>query len=484
MSLARMSLARIALIALALVSTPALAGRGLSWTAKGEPPAEVKALLAEVSAFPQDYGAHARLAAAATDAGDPALALAAWQVAEALSDGNIESTAAQVPLWLQLGEGPRARSSARDAIAADPSSAIGPLWLAVAWNTDAGPWAPAVGFGKAKTAATHAVSLDPASSSARCALAYARWGLGDERGARRAFADAYANDDRSPTSCRAEVPDATAPLIASTYVSGVAHKQYRPGATMGPGPGPTLDWRGGGVLIADVEGGYNEDLSFGATAKLAWVAPRIPDANGKLMQQDELWGRVIATSGGTGALGTAALIYGGNQTSPGLVAGARGWATKIATLRADVALSRMSDANTTQAGLGLRLPALPWLDLDGGVAWSSQTVSTASAGATPQMQVGTTTGHGSTGEVRFHQGTTSLSVGGTLGTQLRPIHLDSSTFWNLEEPVIGSGHVQLSLQPKGWDTSLFAGYEVLHLESDVAWTHALTIGVHSARGGQ
>ncbi|MCA9540284.1 MAG: hypothetical protein KC620_15405, partial [Myxococcales bacterium] len=89
----------------------------------GELPESLQPLYDEAVRYPDDYGALSRLGAAAEQAGEPALSLAAWTRAAEVSDGNLESSLARIGPLLTLGDQAGATDAVASLVAAHPDSA-------------------------------------------------------------------------------------------------------------------------------------------------------------------------------------------------------------------------------------------------------------------------------------------------------------------------------------------------------------------------
>ncbi len=176
------------------------------------PPAVVTAL-AELEAFPEDYGAARRLAEVATTWGAWTMALRGWTRAEELSGASYETAMGKVVPLLELGRYAEARNAAREATVLAPES--GDAWRLLAWSRrqkkawQTGTYAR---LGAASAYRT-ALRVDPGDSSA--AWPGRSWAGVTAWAPRRGSTRSWRRTRRMPARCRASNPPHRAGELAA-----------------------------------------------------------------------------------------------------------------------------------------------------------------------------------------------------------------------------------------------------------------------------
>ncbi|MCB9763172.1 MAG: hypothetical protein H6739_25575 [Alphaproteobacteria bacterium] len=445
----------------------------------------LKAAHADVQRFPQDYGAWVALARAAGDA-HPDLAIAAWTEAEALSGGNIETTANQVMPRLSVGDVAGAQDAAARAAALDPTRADLKLLRAEALRHAEGKGSLYRAAIRAHGPTQEAYALDPASPEVWCGLGWSRLRLGNTVGARKAFDEAAALGGDCGGSAT-EAAGLVHRLYASTWASGLRY--------------PTLTGLGVGVSGGVHAGATLADLaSLGATVRGTRIAT--PPGAGPVRQK-ELWasasvhhagagaqamvGRLSlsssAFSGPPGAFGPGAQISSEVIEETATVVGGRLWGSWWASVGLEGARSVYDDGAGWQAALSASLPVLEPLTLGARAQLTAFTdaediteglVATGESGQ--PLLSGAVSG-------AWHQARWGVSAEARFGPEIRPVRFDDAYVWNLSQRLVGGGGVTLSLRPKD-ALSLSAGYQLNLIRTpldaptvDIESQHTLTLGI-------
>ncbi len=428
---------------LALLSTPVDA-------------ADLASLRAAAAAYPQDYGAQQTLARAAEEAGERDLALIAWQAAFDASHGNLESSLGRALALLNLGRIPEGRAAARAAARAFPESAAAQKTLAGAHRHAATNLPGSWGLVAADRAYVRAFSLSP-DDDTRCGRAWNRLALDAPLVARQDFAALLLKNPGD--ACAVDGTAATRPMFRF-------------------GGGFSLN----GSLYQDHPsnlGGFNAlifgrisfaDLVFAEVAGRFLGIAQSTDTGTQDYRQDEIWGRVGVAHGGFGAQVLAGALGATTSTSTIPAVGGQAWASFGATLRLEGTWAQYDDGEALRAGLGLRVPVLSMLSLDGGVDLSG--LIDDSGDPTPQVSA-----HLS---AILRLGPMTLQPGFRAGNEIRPLRIDEPSLWNTTSTLEASAFLKGSaaLNP---NLDLSFGYEVLRFQpadgSDVRHTHVLSIGI-------
>ncbi|MCA9540622.1 MAG: hypothetical protein KC620_17105, partial [Myxococcales bacterium] len=269
---------------------------------------------------------------------------------------------------------------------------------------------------------------------------------------------------------------------------------------------PTNDLGLSGLLTVDAR--LFDWLAVGLAGRLSWLTLDEEDFDAPSVQQ-EVWLRAGFDHHGHGAR-----LVGGRLSSDtdtiaegALVVGAQAWFTAYATLRLEGALTRYNDGAATQVSAAVYLPLLRHLHLEGGAQMTRYTLDEPQAttmlvpagpppppGAPPPAMVEVPIEPGTLVPVEYTDGTPhwsgfatahlrfdafNLSVGGRLGTEVRPVRLAEPTLWNIDDALTGSAYVQGTV-PLSDAFTLFAGYEINRLDTEAepnALIQTLTTGL-------
>lgn len=455
-------------LAASLAAPPALAGDGPRWLTQAAPRRMDDALaqaVDEVRRFPQDYGALVRLARAAEAAGEPRLSLAAWEAAEDVSGGNLETAAGQVGAQMAAGHEGRARRAAREAIEMNPEYATAHRQLAWGWYADEGPAPTALRMERAEAALTTAAELDPETPQVWCELGYARLGLGDRPGARLAFS-------RAGDSCRRAGETLAAPgwqASVGLWATGLRYSGDSP-----------FDGGASGAIAAGLS--YDQRLTVRVVGRTLGVrgaaAPGLVEPS---VSFNEGWAEVGyqgARRGMSAVVGTVGPDTDGAEATR--AAALTAWTGSWIRLSGDVARLSFDDGAAVQGGLGLTVPVTRGLSLAGGAR--------ATRFASAEGEVSTSLSPW--GEVRYARPGWSAAVGGRGGRELRPVRLDDLTLWDLQDGVGPSGWIQLTATPDAdgvlkntWFSANYEAYSILSDDTGAAVGHAFTLGMTRTFGG-
>lgn len=465
---------------------------------------EVRLAQEDVSRWPSDYSAWVRLARAA-EADHPELAVEAWREAEAINPNgrNLETAAGQVVPQLAVGNRGAARRAASDAVNFAPQLPGLHLLRATA-RAEVGAWVPEwFGDLRAQPSLRAAIRVAPAAGTrgartpsddaAWCAMGWGRLRLADSIGARRAFA--RVSDEA--TTCGGNAfaqPENTMSAYFST--TGIAYQN--------------ADNTGGLSFSAGADALVGRVLILGLSGRALWVgqsqtqtvplppgetgAPGSPPASGGVSSQQEVWGRIGLTHRGHGVqavVGGAFSQVRGQAATNKFMVGGTAWASWFVTPRIEAAFSRYADGSALQGALGVRVPLVRHLSLDGGAQMTrfASVEDVDLPEGVPSAEVSDQPMFSGFGSLRLEAPKFQLSAGGRLGPEFRPIRLQDPTLWNLTRTITASGFVRgavapalfLSHEPVSNPIWLYAGYEVMRLApSDTEGTshlHLATIGI-------
>ena len=444
---------------------------------------------AEVSRFPDDYGAWSRLAWASEAAGEPARAAAAWARAAEIAPESVEAALGQARTTLASGDDAAARPASARAITLAPE-------LPYAWRLRAESLRRPVGSEsashaavRADPAASRALDLDPSDPWSRCEVAWSLLRRGRVVAARGRFA---AIDH--PCAAQGRAAAAGEPQVwAATWGALQRYPASRQAAQAAVGSA---------AVGATTRGG----LAFDLTGRLGQLRPSA-DPDAPVAPWRELWG----AAGHTGGAVRSEVVVGGSATrwppptsSHASAAPDRGPSrstTVAAQLEAGVwpvggltvARGWHDDGETWQVGLDGRLDLTRALTLHAGAQASAWTWSEPTAGPLtdpdrldPAVD-GTPLFSGRFG-VTLHQPRARLHLEGRLGSELRPVRVDDRFTWAASRRIGPSGLALASVALReGWWIS--ARYDALTLPAvtpalpDAAAIHALSLGLMVTPGG-
>ena len=424
-------------------------------------PAAVTQALAELQAYPQDYGAARRLGEVAATWGAWEQSLQGWTQAEALSGASWETAMGKVTPLLQLGRVTQARAAAREATVLAPESSD--AWRLLAWSRhqstrwQTGTWAR---LGAASAYRT-ALRLDPGDASAACGLAWTILGMGDRVRASQAFTALLAQD--ADVACAGPGVEAAAPRWrtgGAFWLSGYAYSN----STRSAGVGGVLQ---GWVSLGDL-------VTLELTGRLLAIQSTV-DATKVTGTQGELWGRLGVAHAGHGVEALVGLLDRSSRDVTETVLGGRAWATVGVTLRAEAAISTFDDGRAALIGAGIRVPVFSLLSVDAAVQftrWFPETEATTDVGAMLQGSV-----------LLTPTDRLDITLTGRGGVGWAPIRFDEPAIWNTAERQLGGAALTVSGRLTPW-LSLRGGYEAVALgaaanttSSGTSWTHVFTIGV-------
>ncbi len=425
--------------------------------------ADVSVLEAQLHQFPDDYATASALGKAAVDAGNGELALWAWQRAMEISGGNRESGQGVVLALTASGRHAEAREAANALVAKYPTSAD--VWSVHAWAWRGTPTLPHRSAWKAARSYETAIELG-GGGDAQCGLGYTRRARGDAQGARAAFT---ASDSACGRRGRAITPGgwkawASATGGATAYLSHA--------------------WRDSGNHVGGQVGvRWSDTVGMDLTARRVSASGALPDSTAEVLGphrppplvsstvvQTEVWTRVGAR---TKAIGGDVLV--GSATSSGaelgsaLAAGGRAWMQMSPlTLGVSGLSTTYEDSTHLQLGVDCNLPILPTVSMGWGVdhtRLSDTTVVAAGTGLrgeTDRSDLGTS--GWVSGRYWFSAPDVTLSLGGRLGREVRPVRVAQPALWNLEEALLRSAFADI-----GWRVNdrftLFGGVEGVRLDA-------------------
>ncbi len=431
------------------------------------PPA-VAAALADLEAWPEDYGAARRLAEVATNWGAWTMAIRGWTRAEELSGASYETAMGKVVPLLELGRFAEARNSAREATVLAPES--GDAWRLLAWSrrqTKAWQTGTYARLGAASAYRT-ALRVDPGEASAACGLAWTMLGWGDRMGASARFEALLAEDAKD--ACALSGLEPTAPRWRAGggfWLSGYAYSQSTNTAGIS---GLIQGW----VSFADL-------VSLEVTGRV--LAIQAGTGTTKVTgTQGEVWARLGVSHAGHGGELLVGFLDRSSRDVTETVVGGRAWATIGATIRAEGAISTFDTGRAALIGAGIRVPVFSLLSLDAGVQFTRWFPSDDDATDVGAMLQGSVLIEPIDG--------LNIELTGRGGVGWSSIRFDQPAIWNLEERQLGSASLKVSGRLNPWLT-LQGGYEAVALgakttESSVetSWTHVFTIGVIVEKTGK
>lgn len=408
-------------------------------------------LRAAYADWPQDYAIAVGLAYAAMDRGEPRVALSAWERARKISGGNLEVQLGRIPALVATGDTTRARAEARAAVDDHPDMARAWMLHAWAWRNEA--ILPGIGSRIAESSYLRAATLDPELASAWCGTGWSRVLQGDTLGARKAFRTASDLDYRDRCAYRGLAT--TRPsfeIWGSVFGAGLVFQDH---AARTAGVSGVVQ---GGITLGEV-------VTLEATGRAVQVGSTAEDgSDGEPIHQQEGWARLAIHHKGHGAqllIGTDHI--GGLVEGKALSMGGSVWGTWWTTFRGGFQHTTYTDGRALQANVDVVVPLHPAVSLSGGVQWSNWTPDT------DGDPTGTASGVGNyvsgSGKLTVAGDWGSLEVGGRGGPEYRPVRVDQTTLWNLQERIDASGFVTTTIPTTPWlDLSL--SYEVMRLDTE------------------
>ena len=428
--------------------------------------ADLSVLEAQLERFPDDYASAAALGKAAVQAGDGELALRGWRAAQRVSGGNLESSAGVVLALTALGRHIDARAAAEALVVAHPDSAK--AWVTHAW---AWRWEPILPQRSAWQAtrsyqmAAAAARVQGGGSELWCGLGYTRWSLGDIRRSREAF-------EASDSVCGRQGLASMPPVwrVWGSAAAGLAAYADHPWRASGRHVGGQVGARWSEAVGVDlsvrrvtVDGAWPDDSR---PPPDRFTPPPLEEDT---VGQTELWAR---TGGRVGTVGGDALVgvvqIDGAESGSAHALGGRAWAQLSAVTLGLSAVSTSYDSgDNLQLGADLELPLHAAVALMGGVdhTRAADQVTTAAGPTGPVTSELLDQGSSGWGAVRaaVWPAGLSLSLGGRLGRELRPVRFAVPAVWNLDEALLGSGFADISWRLDDHFT-LFGGLERVRLE--------------------
>ncbi len=431
----------------------------------------------ESEAYPQDYGAAVRLAAAATAAERHDLALLAWDRAVAVSGGNLDTALGRTVTLLALDRGREARAQAAEATTLAPESS--PAWTTRGWALrNATGFAPPqyhlLGSEVAYTRATH---LDPGDRTAACGLAWTRLLLGDRIGARIAFGRMVEAD--LGDACALEGGAAAAPRVRFGGTTSFTGTLYGPGA-------PST----GGISVAGRAWGLIDELVGFQVAGRGSVTDPASGGYG----QWEVWGGASVKHRGLGLEFLGAVLGSNDRAAIRGVVGGRAWATFGPSLILEASRGMYSDGDVSNLAAILKVPTTSFLTLHVGAAatWSTG-LGQGPGGALIGQPYAPPSPDPVLPSARFGATLSSppgergvdLTVEGRVGPELRPVRFDEPSVWNVLGRMVGSLDIDARIRlPRGG--GLLLGYEIVGLQragEPTYQTHLITVGLSVGGSG-
>ncbi|MCB9793137.1 MAG: hypothetical protein H6741_10465 [Alphaproteobacteria bacterium] len=461
----------LALTLLIGITENAFAERGGAPSIPMEESPALQAAKAEVQAYPKDYGAWVRLARAA-EPFDAALAVEAWVQAEALSGGNLESSAGQVMPRLVMGDVAGAQAASLRALEYGPEDPGVWSLRAEALRHPSGLGGSSRAAWRAHAAARTAMALAPEDPLALCAIGWSHVRLGDRASAHAAFTQA------------GDAPCAEAGLAASSLDPRLRERVW----------GTVLiypDALGGGAgagLTGHVGLRLQDRYDLAATPRLTYIS--------QSGLQAELWLSGALVRGGSGVRAVLAGVKAPANTElppplPGLppppsrangaVLGLQAWGTRWATLKLDASALLFGDGTGWQSGLRVSVPLSDPLSLELGGALSAFSEALSPEGIVPEDWAGEGPAPSGEATLRWSQGDWGATLHGRLGTRYRPTSLDLDNTWNLSAATTATlGAAASWTHASGRRFSL--GYDALSLHDadtdESSWLHVLSFGVN------
>lgn len=409
----------------------------------------------EALLYPGDYATHVALARAAEAVGDDETAWASWSRAVALSEANLESSLGRIPVAVRLGHTDTAREDARHALDLAPGLPEALLLHAWAWRSD--PVLPGLGGWIAEQSYLRYAALRPADGAPWCGVGWVRALRGDRLGARNAFDAAMARGD----ACADDGLTATRPAVEAWGTALGTAIVYQDHPDRGAG--------GAGLLTAGARLGDVAHLE--ASGRALGIG-----TTGAALTQGEVWGRLGLTHAGHGLEALAGGTWtGGPVTTSSLTVGGGAWLTVWATLRGDLSWTRFGDGDLVQGDVRLTLPLTPAVTATTGVHLGRF-----------QPFDGVDTDEDDTLRASAHldltasMGRLTLSAGGRVGPEVRPLRPLTATLFNLDDRLTASGRVGATVTATPF-LDVHLGYEVLRLQSpstgDLRHEHLASLGL-------
>lgn len=412
--------------------------------------------------YPDDYATAAALGRAAVEVGDGELALEAWRRAVELSGGNFESAMGRVLALTAAGRHSDARLAADALVEAHPDNPA--AWSTRAWAWRWEPTLPQRSALKALRSYEEALQRG-ASGDVYCGLGYTRRALGDTLGARAAFIEADSSCGRgglarTPRGWRAWGS-------VSGGLTGYTNHLWR---ESGNHAGAQVGARWADTVGADISARrVTANGSLPDPDGIVEGEPGPPPVVEATVGQTELWAR----AGGRGSTFGADVLVGlasidGDESGSARAVGGRAWKqVSPVTLGLSGISTTYDDGDQLQLGIDVELPIQPSSALMAGLDHTRLTGSATYEDSSGEATTVDLSDRGMSGWVAgrywFVEPDLTLTGGGRVGREVRPVRLAAPSMWNLDESLLRSAFVDI-----GWRIddrfTLFGGVERVRLD--------------------